>query len=44
MQDAGLSVRTYALLNVMVDKVFQLVWFMVGALIFWRRSDDMMAL
>jgi hypothetical protein len=44
LQDAGLSVRTYALLNVMVDKVFQLVWFMVGALIFWRRSDDMMAL
>jgi hypothetical protein len=44
LQDAGLSVRTYALLNVMVDKVFQLVWFVVGALIFWRRSDDRMAL
>src|SRR3712207_3474983 len=42
--DAGLSVRTYALLNVVVDKVFQLVWFAVGALIFWRRSDDRMAL
>jgi hypothetical protein len=37
-------VRTYALLNVIVDKVFQLVWFAVGALIFWRRSDDRMAL
>ena len=35
--------RTYALLNVVVDKVFQLVWFAVGALIFWRRSDDWMA-
>jgi hypothetical protein len=44
LQDAGLSVRTYALLNVVLDKVFQLVWFAVGALIFWRRSDDLMAL
>ena len=44
LQDAGLSVRIYALLNVVVDKVFQLVWFAVGALIFWRRSDDWMAL
>ena len=44
LQDAGLSVRTYALLNVVVDKVFQLVWLVVGALIFWRRSDDRMAL
>jgi hypothetical protein len=44
LQDAGLSVRTYALLNVIVDKVFQLVWLVVGVLIFWRRSDDRMAL
>ena len=44
LQDAGLSLRSYALLNVIVDKVFQLVWFAVGALIFWRRSDDRMAL
>ena len=42
--DAGLSMRSYALLNVVVDKVFQLVWFAVGVLIFWRRSDDPMAL
>src|SRR5215204_1512754 len=42
--DIGLSVHTYALLNVVVDKVFQLLWFAVGALIFWRRSDDWMAL
>ena len=42
--DAGLSLRSYAILNVVVDKVFQLVWFAVGALIFWRRSDDRMAL
>src|ERR671912_697373 len=44
LQDVGLSLRSYALLNVIVDKVFQLVWFAVGALIFWRRSDDRMAL
>jgi hypothetical protein len=44
LHDAGLSVRTYALLNVIVDKIFQLVWFVVGALIFWRRSYDRMAL
>jgi hypothetical protein len=44
LHDAGLSVRTYALLNVVLDKGFQLVWFAVGALIFWRRSDDLMAL
>jgi hypothetical protein len=42
--DVGLSVRSYAILNVAIDKVFQLVWFAVGALIFWRRSDDWMAL
>src|SRR5919112_2355060 len=42
--DIGLSLHSYALLNVVVDKVFQLVWFVVGALIFWRRSDDRMAL
>jgi hypothetical protein len=44
LQDVGLSVRSYALLNVIVDKVFELVWSAVGALIFWRRSDDRMAL
>jgi hypothetical protein len=44
LQDVGLSVRSYALLNVVINKVFELVWFAVGALIFWRRSDDRMAL
>src|SRR5829696_6204582 len=44
LQDAGLCVRTYAHRNVVVDKVFQLLWFALGALIFWRRSDDRMAL
>jgi hypothetical protein len=44
LQDVGLSVRSYALLNVAIDKVFELVWFAVGAIIFWRRSNDRMAL
>jgi hypothetical protein len=44
LREVGLSVGSYALLNVVIDKVFQLVWFAVGALIFWRRSDDRMAL
>ena len=44
LRDVGLSVRSYALLNVVIDKVFQLVWFAVGVLIFLRRSDDQMAL
>jgi hypothetical protein len=44
LRDVGLSVHSYALLNVVVDKIFELVWFAVGALIFWRRSDDRIAL
>ena len=44
--DAGLSVRIYALLNVIVDKVFQLVWFVVGAhlLAAFERSDGAVGL
>jgi hypothetical protein len=44
LREVDLSVRSYALLNVVIDKVFQLVWFAVGAIIFFRRSDDRMAL
>ena len=44
LRDVGLSVRSYAISNIVFDKVFQLVWFAVGALIFWRRSDDGVAL
>jgi hypothetical protein len=44
LQNVGLSVRTYALLNVVVDKLGDLVWLAIGALIFLRRSDDRMAL
>src|SRR5215210_1675335 len=44
LQDAGLSLSTYAFLKVAVDKVADFVWIAVGALIFLRRSDDRMAL
>jgi hypothetical protein len=44
LQDAGLSLSAYAFLHVAVDKVADLVWIAVGALIFLRRSDDRMAL
>src|SRR5215210_5945714 len=43
LRDMSLSVRSYALFNV-VEKIFQLVWFAVGAIIFFRRSEDRMAL
>ena len=44
LREVGLSVHSYAVLNVVIDKIFQLVWFAVGALIFLRRSDDRMAI
>src|SRR5829696_3361473 len=44
LREVGLSVHSYAVFNVVIDKIFQLVWFAVGALIFFRRSDDRMAL
>jgi hypothetical protein len=44
LRDMGLSVRSYALFYVVVEKMFQLVWFTVGAIIFFRRSEDRIAL
>jgi hypothetical protein len=44
LREVGLSVHSYAVSNVVIDKIFQLVWFAVGALIYLRRSDDRMAL
>lgn len=35
LREAGLSAGTYADLHVAIDKVLQLVWFSVGALIFF---------
>lgn len=40
----GLSVDFYATYFLVVDMVFTFVWFVVGAAIFWRRSNDRMAL
>jgi hypothetical protein len=42
--DVGLSLDAYALLNIVIDKVGDLVWVAVGVLIFLRRSNDRMAL
>ena len=44
LREVGLSVHSYAVSNVVIDKIFQLVWFAVGALIYLRRSDDRMAI
>src|SRR5919107_296956 len=44
LREMGLSVRSDALFYVVVEKIFQLVWFAVGAIIFFRRSEDRMAL
>src|SRR5215204_1783453 len=44
LREVGLSVHSYAVFNVVIDKIFQLVWFAVGGLIFLRRSDDRMAI
>ena len=44
LREMGLSVGSYALFNVVIEKIFQLVWFAVGAIIFLRRSDNPMAL
>ncbi len=43
-QQLGLSLDFYAWYTTIVFAVFGFVFFAVGALIFWRRSDDWMAL
>ena len=40
----GLSAGFYAAFDAAINAVFVAVWLAVGALIFWRRSDDRMAL
>lgn len=44
LRELGLSFGFYAAYNVALGVVFTLVWFMVGAAIFWRRPDEWMAL
>ncbi len=44
LADMGLSASGYALYNVALDAVFVSMFALVATLIFWRRSDDPMAL
>jgi hypothetical protein len=39
----GLSSDFYAAYLVVISGIFVLAWFVVGGLIFWRKSDDRMA-
>jgi hypothetical protein len=44
LEQMGLSLSFYVAFITMVQVVFPLVFLVVGALIFWRKSDDWMAL
>jgi hypothetical protein len=44
LEGLGLSVGFHAAFEVVTTTVLAAVWLAVGALIFWRRSDDRMAL
>jgi hypothetical protein len=44
LKEAGLSVGFYAAYGVATEVVFAAVSFTVGFLIFWRRSDEPIAL
>jgi hypothetical protein len=44
LQKLGLSVGTYATFTLVLTLAFAFVSFTLGAVIFWRRSDDWMAL
>ena len=44
LERLSISLATYAALVVWSNVALALVWFGVGALIFWRRADDWMAL
>jgi WD40 repeat protein len=39
-----LSVESYGVFNVVLTLIWTLIWLSVAAVIFWRRSDDWMAL
>jgi hypothetical protein len=44
LAELGLSASAYALYNVALDTIFVSVFAVVGTVIFWRRSDDPVAL
>jgi hypothetical protein len=43
-QVVHLSVESYGVFNVVLTLIWVLIWLFVAAVIFWRRSDDWMAL
>jgi hypothetical protein len=44
LRELGLSIDFYATFLVVSNVIFVLVWFAVGVLIFWRKSDERLAL
>src|SRR2546421_5057025 len=44
LQNLGLSVTGYVILNVVLTIAFALVWCAVAGVLLWRKSDDAMAL
>jgi hypothetical protein len=44
LQNLGLSVTGYVILNVVLTIAFAFVWFAVAGVLLWRKSDDAMAL
>ncbi len=44
LRNLGLSIDSYVAISIAFTVVAALVWFMVGGVIFWRRSNDWMAL
>jgi hypothetical protein len=42
--NVGLSLSSYALLRLTLAIIYALVWFAVGGVLAWRKSDDWMAL
>jgi hypothetical protein len=44
LQRLGLSLDFYAWLNISVNVIFLLVYVLVGVVLFWRKSDDRLAL
>src|SRR6266496_6049968 len=44
LQALGLSVQAYAIYNMIINIIFVSTYFIVAIMLFWRRSDDWMAL
>ncbi len=44
LQNLGISVGNYAVFTIILTIIIALVWFVVGGLIFWRKSDERVAL